>query len=71
MMDEDFEPGVRGAALISAAQRVEHYEIVAYGCVRTWAGLLGEKDATDSGRRKRNRSEAYRALPGDQYRGGE
>jgi uncharacterized protein DUF892 len=30
---------------ISAAQRVEHYEIAAYGCVRTWAGLLGEKEA--------------------------
>ena len=45
MMEEDFEPGVRDAALISAAQRVEHYEIAAYGCVRTWAGLLGETDA--------------------------
>ncbi len=45
MMDEDFEPGVKDAALISAAQRVEHYEIAAYGCVRTWAGLLGEKEA--------------------------
>lgn len=45
MMEEDFEPGVKDAALISAAQRVEHYEIAAYGCVRTWAGLLGETDA--------------------------
>src|SRR4029077_14484865 len=45
MMDEDFEPGVKDAALISAAQRVEHYEIAAYGCVRTWAGLLGESEA--------------------------
>jgi ferritin-like metal-binding protein YciE len=45
MMDEDFETGVKDAALISAAQRVEHYEIAAYGCVRTWAGLLGEKEA--------------------------
>jgi ferritin-like metal-binding protein YciE len=45
MMDEDFESGVKDAALISAAQRVEHYEIAAYGCVRTWAGLLGEKEA--------------------------
>ncbi len=41
----DFEPGVKDAALISAAQRVEHYEIAAYGCVRTWAGLLGEREA--------------------------
>ena len=29
------------AALISAAQRVEHYEIAAYGCLHEWAGLLG------------------------------
>jgi ferritin-like metal-binding protein YciE len=33
------------AALISAAQRVEHYEIAAYGCVSTWARLLGESEA--------------------------
>jgi ferritin-like metal-binding protein YciE len=45
MMEEDFEGGVKDAALISAAQRVEHYEIAAYGCVKTWAGLLGESEA--------------------------
>jgi ferritin-like metal-binding protein YciE len=33
------------AALISAAQRVEHYEIAAYGCVHAWAQVLGEKNA--------------------------
>lgn len=33
------------AALISAAQKVEHYEIASYGCVRTWAKLLGEDEA--------------------------
>jgi ferritin-like metal-binding protein YciE len=33
------------AGLISAAQRVEHYEIAAYGSVRTYAGLLGEDRA--------------------------
>jgi ferritin-like metal-binding protein YciE len=44
MMDEDFESGVKDAALISAAQRVEHYEIAAYGCLKTWAGLLGENE---------------------------
>ena len=47
MMDQEFEDGVKDAALISAAQRVEHYEIAAYGCVKTWAGLLGEKEAQD------------------------
>ena len=45
ILDEDFEDGVKDAALISAAQRVEHYEIAAYGCVKTWAGLLGETQA--------------------------
>src|SRR5512140_987687 len=33
------------AGLISAAQRVEHYEIAGYGCVRTYATLLGEDAA--------------------------
>jgi len=45
IMSEDFDGEVLDAALISAAQRVEHYEIAAYGCVKTWAGLLGEGDA--------------------------
>jgi ferritin-like metal-binding protein YciE len=33
------------AALISAAQKIEHYEIASYGCLREWAGLLGNKEA--------------------------
>ncbi len=33
------------AALISVAQKVEHYEIASYGCLREWAGLLGNKKA--------------------------
>jgi ferritin-like metal-binding protein YciE len=45
MMGEDFEDDVMDAALISAAQRVEHYEIAAYGTVRTYAELLGEDTA--------------------------
>ncbi len=45
MMKEDMDPEVKDAALISSAQRVEHYEIAAYGCLRTWADLLGMKDA--------------------------
>lgn len=36
------EGDVRDAALISAAQRVEHYEMAAYGTVRTYAQLLGQ-----------------------------
>jgi ferritin-like metal-binding protein YciE len=33
------------AALISVAQKVEHYEIASYGCLREWAVLLGNKEA--------------------------
>jgi Domain of unknown function (DUF892) len=33
------------AALISAGQKVEHYEIASYGCLHEWAGLLGNKEA--------------------------
>ncbi len=45
MIGEDFEGDVRDAGLISAAQRVEHYEIAAYGSVRAYASILGEQDA--------------------------
>jgi len=47
MMGEDLEGSVMDAALISAAQRAEHYEIAAYGCVRTWAKELGEDEAAE------------------------
>jgi ferritin-like metal-binding protein YciE len=39
------EPEVVDAGLISAAQRVEHYEIAAYGSARTYAELLGDREA--------------------------
>ncbi|HEX7184959.1 MAG TPA: ferritin-like domain-containing protein [Thermoanaerobaculia bacterium] len=42
VLEEDMEPEVRDAALIAAAQKVEHYEIAGYGTVRTYAQLLGE-----------------------------
>jgi ferritin-like metal-binding protein YciE len=42
IMHEDFSDEVMDAALISAAQRVEHYEIAAYGTVIAYADLLGE-----------------------------
>lgn len=45
VIEEDAEPEVKDAALIAAAQRVEHYEIAGYGCVRTYAELLGETKA--------------------------
>jgi ferritin-like metal-binding protein YciE len=46
-MMEEFEDDVLDAALISAAQRVEHYEIAAYGTVRTYAELLGHDRAVE------------------------
>jgi len=45
ILEEEGAPEVIDAALISAAQRVEHYEIAAYGCLRTYAQLLGLDDA--------------------------
>jgi ferritin-like metal-binding protein YciE len=45
MIDEDFEGAVKDAGLIAAAQRVEHYEIAAYGSVRTFAELLGNEES--------------------------
>jgi ferritin-like metal-binding protein YciE len=45
MIEEVSEPEERDAGLISAAQRVEHYEMAGYGCVATYAKLLGENDA--------------------------
>jgi ferritin-like metal-binding protein YciE len=43
MLSETEKGDVRDAALISAAQRVEHYEMAAYGTVRTYAERLGNK----------------------------
>jgi ferritin-like metal-binding protein YciE len=45
MIEEEPEPEELDAGLIAAAQRVEHYEIAGYGCVRTYANLLGESEA--------------------------
>jgi|HubBroStandDraft_3_1064219.scaffolds.fasta_scaffold31678_2 ferritin-like metal-binding protein YciE len=45
MLSEDFQGALMDAALISAAQRVEHYEIAAYGAVHAYAELMGESEA--------------------------
>jgi ferritin-like metal-binding protein YciE len=45
VLDAEGEPAVLDAALIAAAQRVEHYEIAGYGCARTFAQLLGDMNA--------------------------
>jgi ferritin-like metal-binding protein YciE len=45
-LEEDItDENVKDAAIIAAAQRVEHYEIAAYGTARTFANLLGEDEA--------------------------
>jgi ferritin-like metal-binding protein YciE len=44
VLKEDLEGAVLDAALIGAAQRVEHYEIAAYGTVIAFAETLGEND---------------------------
>ncbi len=43
-MKEDYEDEVMDAAIIGAAQRVEHYEIAGYGTVRALAELMGEDE---------------------------
>jgi ferritin-like metal-binding protein YciE len=45
LLEEDASAEVLDAGLIAAAQHVEHYEIAGYGCVRTYAELLGDKKA--------------------------
>lgn len=42
MVKDAADESVRDAALIAAAQRVEHFEIATYGAVRHWAQQLGE-----------------------------
>lgn len=45
MIGDADEDAVRDAVMIAAAQKVEHYEIASYGTLRTWANLLGKKEA--------------------------
>jgi ferritin-like metal-binding protein YciE len=47
LLKEEGELAIKDAALIGAAQRVEHYEIAAYGTARTFAELLGLSEAVD------------------------
>src|SRR5205809_1121892 len=47
MMDETQDEETVDAAMIAAAQKVEHYEIATYGTLRTWAELLGFDEQAD------------------------
>lgn len=44
VMEQDYEGSLLDAALIGAAQRVEHYEIAGYGTARSFAESLGQTD---------------------------
>jgi ferritin-like metal-binding protein YciE len=44
---KESEGDVRDAAMISAAQKVEHYEMAGYGSARAWAQQLGQAEIAD------------------------
>jgi ferritin-like metal-binding protein YciE len=44
MMSQKGEPDTLDAAIIMSAQKVEHYEMAAYGSAATWAEMMGRKD---------------------------
>jgi ferritin-like metal-binding protein YciE len=45
IIEETKEGPVRDAGIISAVQKIEHYEIASYGTLRSFAGILGENEA--------------------------
>lgn len=45
LQDRDIDPSVRDVGLLAIAQKVEHYEMAGYGALRTYAQLLGQKEA--------------------------
>jgi ferritin-like metal-binding protein YciE len=47
LLETDIEPPVLDAGIIALTQRIEHYEIAAYGCVSAWARLMGRDDEAD------------------------
>jgi ferritin-like metal-binding protein YciE len=47
VMEEDFDEPTMDACLIAAAQRVEHYEMAAYGTLIAWARAMGHDEAVE------------------------
>jgi ferritin-like metal-binding protein YciE len=47
VMEQEGDDAVLDAAIIAAAQKVEHYEIATYGTLRTWAEMLDNDEAAD------------------------
>jgi len=45
ILDKDIDPKIRDAGIVAAAQKVEHYEIAAYGTLRTLAETRGDRRA--------------------------
>lgn len=45
LIEEEADAEVRDAGIIAGSQKIEHYEIASYGCVRAYAELLGEDEA--------------------------
>jgi ferritin-like metal-binding protein YciE len=65
MVADAADPTVRDVALITAAQRVKHYEIAVYGAIRDFATILGKhKSAEILGTSLREEKEADRVLTG-------
>ena len=44
---EDAEPGIKDLALITAAQKIEHYEIAGYGSARSLAYAIGQEEVAE------------------------
>ena len=59
VISENKETSGLDAALICAAQKVEHYEIAAYGCLRTWARIMDHQQAVDLLQQTLNEEEAW------------
>ena len=47
VMEEDVDESTMDACLIASAQRVEHYEMAAYGTLVAWARAMGHEDAAE------------------------
>ena len=47
LVDEDIDPDVLDAGLIGAAQRIEHYEMAAYGTACEYARVMGHDDVVE------------------------
>ncbi|HTB85646.1 MAG TPA: ferritin-like domain-containing protein [Candidatus Sulfotelmatobacter sp.] len=47
LLEEQKDKSSLDAAIIAAAQKVEHYEIASYGTVRTWAERMGHEEAVE------------------------